>query len=126
MISALGQLKGGIEKISDWFKKYFLKRKPDKYHLITSSKTPVGIEVSNITIISGEKIKLLGIYIDNRLNFDHYISHLWKKAEKKLHGLNRVFKYMTISQRKLIANAFMFQFSYSPLIWANSELWNTE
>ena len=28
----------------------------DKYHLITSSKTPVGIEVSNITIMSEEKV----------------------------------------------------------------------
>ena len=37
---------------------------------------------------------------------------------KKLHALTRVFKYMNISQRKLIANAFiMSQFSYCPLIW---------
>ena len=43
-------------------------------HLITSSKSPVGIEVSNITIMSEEKVKLLGIYIDNRLNFDYHIS----------------------------------------------------
>ena len=39
-------------------------------------------------------------------------------AEKKLHALPRVFKYMNISQRKLIVNAFiMSQFSYCPLIW---------
>ena len=35
-----------------------------------------------------------------------------------MHALTRVFKYMDISQRKLIANAFiMSQFSYCPLIW---------
>ena len=74
--------------------------------------------MSNITIISEEKVKLLGIYIDNRLNFDYHISQLCKKAGKKLHALTRVFKYMNISQRKLIANAFiMSQFSYCPLIW---------
>ena len=40
------------------------------------------------------------------------------KAGKKLHALTRVFKYMNISLRKLIANAFiMSQFSYCPLIW---------
>ena len=82
------------------------------------SKTPVGIEVSNITIMSEEKVKLLGIYIDNRLNFDYHISQLCKKAEKKLHALTRGLKNMNISQRKLIANAFiMSQFSYFPLIW---------
>ena len=70
------------------------KGNPDKCHLITSSKTPVGIEVSNITIMSEEKVKLLGIHIDNRLNLDYHISKLCKKAGKKLHALTRVFKYI--------------------------------
>ena len=118
MISVLGQLKGGIDKIFDWFKKHFLKGNAAKCHLVTSSKTPVGIEVANMTIMSEEKVKLLGNHIDNGLNFDYHISQLCKKAEKKLHALTRVFKYMDISQRKLIANAFIIsQFSYCPLIW---------
>ena len=78
----------------------------------------MGIEVSNITIISEEKVKPLGIHIDNRLNFDYHISQFCKKAGKILHALTRIFKYMDISQHKLIANAFMMSpFSYFPLIW---------
>ena len=78
----------------------------------------MGIGVSNITTTNEEKVKLLGICIDNRLNFDYCISQLCKKAEKKLHALTRVFKPRNISQRKLIVNAFiMSQFSYCPLIW---------
>ena len=85
---------------------------------MTSSKTPVGIEVANMTIISKEKVKLFEIHIDNGLNSDYHISQLCKKAGKKLHALTRIFKYMDILQRKLIANAFiMSQFSYCPLIW---------
>ena len=87
MISVLGQLKGGINKIFDWFKKIFLKGNGDKCHLITSSKTPVGIEEANKTIMSKEKVELLGIHIDNRLKFDYHISQLCKKAGKKLHAL---------------------------------------
>ena len=76
------------------------------------------IKVPNITIVSEEKLKLLEIYIDNRLNFDYYISQLSKKAGKKMHALTQVCKYMNLSQRKLIANAFiMSQFSYCHLIW---------
>ena len=60
--------------------KKFLKGNTDKCHLITSSKTPVGIEVSDITIMCEEKVKLLGIQIDNRLNFDDHFSQLYKKA----------------------------------------------
>ena len=82
MISVLRQLKGGIDKIFDWFKKYFLKGNADKCHLTTSSKTPVEIEVGNMNIMSEEKVKLLGIHIDNRLNFDYHISQLCKKAGK--------------------------------------------
>ena len=118
MISVLGQLKGGIDKVFDWFKKKILKGDADKCLLITSSKTPVGIEVANMTIMSEEKVKLLVIHIENQLNFDYHISQLYKKGGKKLHALTRVFRYMDISQRKLIANAFiMSQFSYCPLIW---------
>ena len=74
--------------------------------------------MSNITIISEQKVKLLGIYIDNRLKFDYNNSQLCKKSGKKLHALTRVFKYMNISQRKLIANAFiMSHFSHCPLLW---------
>ena len=56
MISVLGQLKRGIDKIFDWFKKKFLNGNAKKCHLITSSKTPVGIEVANMTIMSEETV----------------------------------------------------------------------
>ena len=58
------------------FKKKNLKENADKCHLITSSKAPVGIEVSNITIMDEERFELLGIYTDNKLNFDYHISEL--------------------------------------------------
>ena len=87
--------------------KKILKGNADKCHLITISKIPARIEVSNITIMIVEKVNLLGIYIDNRLNFDYDTSQLCKKARKKLHALTRIFKYMNISQCKLIANAFI-------------------
>ena len=100
-------------------KKINLKRNAAKCHLITrSKKTPVGIEVSNITIMCEKKVKLLRIYIDNKINFDYHISQLCKRAGEKLHALTRFFKHMNFSQCKLIANAFiMSYFSYCPLIW---------
>ena len=46
------------------------------------------------------------------------VSQLCKRAGKKAHALTRVFKYMKISELKLISNAFMMsQFSCCPLIW---------
>ena len=119
------QLKRGIDKIFDWFRKNFLKGNADKFYLITRSKTLLEIEVSNITIISEEKVKLLGIYNDNRLNFDDHVSQLSKKAGKKLDTLTSVLKYMKTLQCKLIINAFsshIFLEAGCSIV----ELWNTE
>ena len=113
----LDSLKEVLIKYLIGFKKNVPKGNADKCHLITNSKPPVRIEVSNITIISKEQVKLLGIYLDNRLNFDYHISQLCKETGKKLHALIQVFKYMNISLRKLIANAFiMSHFSYCSFI----------
>ena len=65
MIFVLGQLNGGIDKIFDCFKKKFLKGNADKCHLITSSKAPVEIKVSNNTIMSEEKQTLIIILVNS-------------------------------------------------------------
>ena len=58
----LGSLKEVLIKYMTGFINInFLKGNSDKYHLIVRSKTPVGIEVSNITKMSEEKVKFLGI-----------------------------------------------------------------
>ena len=49
------------------------------------------IEVSNITIMSKEKVKLLGI-LDNKLNFDDHINQLCKKARKEIACSNSSFQ----------------------------------
>ena len=43
-------------------------------------------------VTNESKVKVLGIQIDNRSNFDHHISQLRKKTSKKLHASATVFK----------------------------------
>ena len=76
----LGQIKRGIDKVFPWFKKKILKENADKCYLITSSKAPAEIEVSNITIMDEERFELLESYTDNKLNFDYHISELRKNC----------------------------------------------
>ena len=111
----LDSLKVNYYGLFNWFTKHILKGNANECHLITSSKTSVEIELSNIMVIREEKVKHLGIYMDKRLNFDYHIGQLYKSARKKLHALTRIFKYTNIAQRKLIANAFiMSQFTHCP------------
>ena len=86
--------------------------------MIASSKVPVDIQISNIKVTSKSRVKLLGIHIDNRLNFDYHVSQLCKKASKKLDALARIFKYAETSMPRVLLNSFITsQFSYCPLIW---------
>ena len=50
---------------------FFLRKLADKCHLIVSSKVPVDNHVPNMKVTSESKVKLLDIYVDNRLNFDY-------------------------------------------------------
>ena len=48
--------------------------------------------VSNITVISEEKVKRLIIYKENRLNFDYHIGQLCRKSGKKFSCSNSSFQ----------------------------------
>ena len=65
-----------IQIIFDWFSENFLKAKADKCHLISSSKVPDDIQISEIKVTSESRVKPLGIHIDDRLNFDYHVSQL--------------------------------------------------
>ena len=90
-----------IKSMFDWFSENFLKANADKCHLIASSKVPVDIQISDIKVTSESRVKLLGIHIDNRLNFDYRVIQLCKKAMKQLHELATIFKYVELQSFKL-------------------------
>ena len=115
MIHILEKLEKGM---FDWFLENFLKANADKCHLIGSSKVPVDIQISNIKVTNECKVKLLGIHIDSRLNFDYHVSQLCKKTSKKLQASARIFKYVETSKRRVLVTSFIIpQFLYYPLIW---------
>ena len=96
----------------DWSSENFLKANPD-----VSTKAPVDTQIFNIKVTSESRVRLLGIHIDNRLNFDYHGSQLCKKARKKLYALAGIFKYVETSTRRVLLNSFItWQFSYYPLI----------
>ena len=97
MISILEKLEKGIQSMFDWFSENLLKASADKCYLIASSEVLVDIQISDVKVTSESRVKLLGIYVGNTLNFDYYFSQLCKKVSKKLHGLARNFKYLETS-----------------------------
>ena len=76
------------------------------------------IKLGNEYIYNSSDEKILGVYFDNKLNFNTHLKKICKKASQKLHALARVSTFMSYKQRKIIMAAFIqSQFSYCPLLW---------
>ena len=97
-----------------WFKANYLKLNPDKCKLLVSKfDKDVSLIINEEVIECSESVKLLGVTIDNRLNFKEHISKLCKKVSSKLHALARVSSYIDQDKSRFIES----QFSYCPLVW---------
>ena len=90
----LSNLQGASEKLFSWFSASHLVTNAGKCHLLTSSNLPVDISITNTKISNVERVKLLGVNFEGRLNFDYHVNTLLKKANKKYHALARVCNYM--------------------------------
>ena len=115
---ALKKLRSYTIKIFKWFHDNRVKSNPGKCTLITNSTSLVEIKIENTIISSVKRVKLLGVHIDGRLDFDYHVNQICKKASKKIHALSRVCKYMDQNKRRMLMKAFIIsQFSYCPLVW---------
>ena len=70
------------------------------------------IQISHIKVTSESRVRFLGIYVDNRLNFDYHASQLCKKASKKLHALPKIFEYVKTSRRSVFVSSLIISVFY--------------
>ena len=114
----LSNLQGASEKLFSWFYANHLVANAGKCYLHTSSNLPVDIRITNTKISNVERVKLLRVNIEGRLNFDYHVNTLLKKANKEYHALARVCNYMDTKKLRVLMKTFITsQFSYCPLVW---------
>ena len=77
-----------------------MKGNTDKCHLIASTDEPIDIRVRESLIKSNTCDILLGIKIDNKLNFDTHVKGLCTKANNKLRALARATAYMSLRKKE--------------------------
>jgi hypothetical protein len=64
------------------------------------------------------EVKLLGVTIDFKLNFNEHTSNIFKKASRQLNVLKRRGKHRTKLGKLTIYYSFiMSNFNYCPLVW---------
>ena len=58
-------------------------------------------------ITCSQSVKLIGVMIDNKLNFKDHVSKICKKASQKIHALARISNYMSKDKLKTVMKAFI-------------------
>ena len=98
-----------------WFGDNSMKANPDKFQFMVLSSDPLEqrkIEIENdITLLSELRVKLLGVIIDDRLQFNDHISAMCCRAA-------RISEHLDSKSKHIIYNSFVASnFNYCPLVW---------
>ena len=102
--------------VLNWFKVNEMKSNDGKCHLIVPNNTSASVKLGKEIIKAEDSVTLLGVVIDNKLDFSNHVKLLLKRGNQKLHGLARISKYVSTDKLKLIMNTFIkSQFNYCPL-----------
>ena len=76
------------------------------------------LNFNNLTIVSSKEVEILGIKIDNNLNFNNHIKSIYRKAGQKLSSLLRISSNLNVRQKNLLYKSVIkSQFKYCPLVW---------
>ena len=104
-----------------WFSENGMKANPNKFQFIVAHRyTDVTdpIMIGSLSLNPEPHVKLLGITIDKRLNFDFYVNSLCKRAGKQLNVLKRFSNILGQNQRLRIFQTFIASiFDYCPTVW---------
>ena len=89
-----------------WFKENDMIVNPDKLQAIVIKKdknmNEYKLRLGNVEISTKAKVELLGIQIDEKLNFDEHVSYLCKKASNQLNAISRLQKYIASEPKKVL------------------------
>lgn len=108
------------ESAIEWFRVNMMEANPSKFHAImlndTAERATFSIDNANIT--TEQHVKLLGVNIDEKINFHHHVSVLCRKTGAQLKVLQRLSHYLDESSRLQVFRCFILShFTYCALVW---------
>ena len=116
-------LKSESEIKINWFKDNHMIVNPGKFQAVIfdthkGSHTNQIINIDQKEFKAVSKVRLLGIEIDEKLNFNHHTNNICKSVSNQLNALIRLKHLLGFKERKVLANTFvMSNFNYCSLVW---------
>ena len=107
----------------DWLTKNEMIINPDKFQAIILDKkksnlTNIPLAADNQTIKSVPSVELLGIHLDDKLNFNLHISNICRPAVNHLNALIRLKNYLSFNAKRVLINSYIISnINYCPLVW---------
>ena len=111
------------ENAIDWFRSNEVVVNPDKFQSIIINrlgelKNSYELLLDNCKIYLENSLTLLGIEIDNKLNFEKHVTALCQKTSHQLNALSWLHKYIGFQEMKMSLDSFIFSnFNY----WLDSK-----
>lgn len=104
-----------------WLEDNGLVANPAKFQFMIlglKQKHNLCIDVDGNIIKASKYVRLLGVTIDQKLNFVSHIKELCKTTSQKTSALRRIFHQVSYANGKLLCNTLFESTSgYCPLIW---------
>lgn len=112
-------------QVLSWYTKNFLLAGPHKFHSLNISplnldedKRDEMLNINDLVIANTELIKLLGVHIDDSLNFTEHISKLCTKASQKVGVLSRLRNFIPCKAKLSLYKSFILPYlTYCHLTW---------
>ena len=107
----------------EWFQNNKMMVNPGKFQVIIIDKkkkchTNETLKIGDKIIKASSSVKLLGVQIDDQLNFNLHISNICRSAANQLNALIRLKLFLAFEEKKtLISSYFYSNFNYCPLVW---------
>ena len=110
-----------MREAMNWYKRNEMVANPDKFQLIffgLKEDYDLCIDIRGNVIKMSETVKLLGVTIDSKLNFNGLIKTICQKSKNKVKAFSMIARNLDYQKASLLYNSFILaNFNYCPLIY---------